>query len=298
MTKARENRAATTKAPRKTTTTKARTKAPTTTATPDPMLGAVPQHATHWACRKLAEHPERLPGHKRWTWCEWEIAQGVAGKEFPIGSLNPAEVRRRWGPGTFRLMYLVLAEGNKKVAGQGPAFRLLPLAHELVAHYATTDEGDAEAEPQEPAAATPPASPQSAPAAGAVAPVGPAPIGGRPAFPQAAVPDLNIALGLWQYLQGAADGLAQKQIERERQFFQAQMQMMREHWERLGQTHPGESELRALRAEVAELADGRGIEPDEGGGVAAAIESVSTQIVPLAQRALEVWAASKMGGGT
>jgi hypothetical protein len=127
--------------------------------------------------------------------------------------------------------------------------------------------------------------------------LGAAPIGGRPAFPLGAGPDLNIALGLWQYLQGAADGLAQKQIERERQFFQAQMQMMREHWDRLGQTHPGESELRALRAEVAQITDGRELETDQG-GTAAAIESISTQLLPLAQRALEVWAASKMGGGT
>jgi hypothetical protein len=246
-------------------------------ATPDPgaqeraaVLGTIPDQATHWGCRKRADHPERLDPHKRWAWCDWQVGEGIAGAEFPIDTLNADEIRRRWGPGTYRVMYLVLAAGNKKVVGQGPSFTLLPLRRELVRR-----EGPGEVSASAHAAAGPRAVPPAAPGA--------APGGGG---------DLATAVALFQFLQGQSDAIAQRTVERERVFFQSQIEMMREHFERLNRGHPSEQSIQALRDEIAELAD-VGPEGDGGPNLAETINSVTAQVLPLASRALDLLAASK-----
>jgi hypothetical protein len=80
------------------------------------VFGKVPQGATHYSVRRK--------GALTWEWCTYAGPEGVATHEFVIGDLSLATIRKRWGNGTYRLMYLALGRGTRQVFGNGKIFEL------------------------------------------------------------------------------------------------------------------------------------------------------------------------------
>lgn len=82
-----------------------------------PAFGRIPRGATHWSVRKR--------GPYAWEWCTFAGRGGVAEHEFGIGDLSIALIRKRWGEGTYRVMFLSTVTGVRQVFGNGKVFELL-----------------------------------------------------------------------------------------------------------------------------------------------------------------------------
>lgn len=80
------------------------------------VFGKLPQGATHYSVRRK--------GALTWEWCTYAGPEGVATQEFSIGDLSLATIRKRWGNGTYRLMFLALGRGTRQVFGNGKIFEL------------------------------------------------------------------------------------------------------------------------------------------------------------------------------
>jgi hypothetical protein len=81
-----------------------------------PIFGRIPQGATHWSIRKR--------GELSWDWCTFADREGVAQQEFPLTDLAVPLIRRRWGAGIYRVMFLSNAGGVRQVFGNGKVFEL------------------------------------------------------------------------------------------------------------------------------------------------------------------------------
>lgn len=82
-----------------------------------PVFGRIPRGATHWSIRKRGDYA--------WEWCTFAGRDGVAQQEFGIGDLSVALIRKRWGEGTYRVMFLSTASGTRQVFGNGKVFELV-----------------------------------------------------------------------------------------------------------------------------------------------------------------------------
>ncbi len=82
-----------------------------------PAFGRIPRGATHWSVRKR--------GPYAWEWCTFADRDGVAQHEFGIGDLSIALIRKRWGEGTYRVMFLSTVTGVRQVFGNGKVFELV-----------------------------------------------------------------------------------------------------------------------------------------------------------------------------
>lgn len=80
------------------------------------VFGKLPQGATHFSVRSR--------GALAWQWCTYAGPSGVATHEFPIAELSLATIRKRWGSGTYRLMFIALGRGTRQVFGNGKIFEL------------------------------------------------------------------------------------------------------------------------------------------------------------------------------
>jgi hypothetical protein len=80
------------------------------------VFGKLPQGATHFSVR--------TKGPLAWEWCTYAGPSGVATHEFPIAELSLATIRKRWGSGTYRLMFVALVRGTRQVFGNGKIFEL------------------------------------------------------------------------------------------------------------------------------------------------------------------------------
>ncbi len=82
-----------------------------------PAFGRIPRGATHWSIRRRGDYA--------WEWCTFAGRDGVAQQEFGIGDLSLALVRKRWGAGTYRVMFLSIGGGARQVFGNGKVFELV-----------------------------------------------------------------------------------------------------------------------------------------------------------------------------
>ncbi len=82
-----------------------------------PVFGRIPRGATHWSIRKRGDYA--------WEWCTFAGGDGVAQQEFGIGDLSVALIRKRWGEGTYRVMFVSHASGTRQVFGNGKVFELV-----------------------------------------------------------------------------------------------------------------------------------------------------------------------------
>jgi len=80
------------------------------------VFGKLPQGATHYSVRRK--------GALTWEWCTYAGPDGIATHEFGIGDLSLTTIRKRWGNGTYRLMFLALGRGTRQVFGNGKIFEL------------------------------------------------------------------------------------------------------------------------------------------------------------------------------
>ncbi len=83
-----------------------------------PAFGRIPEGATHWSVRREGPHA--------WQWCTFTDRQGVVQHEFMISDLDVALIKRRWGPGKYRVMFLAIVGGARRVFGNGRVFELGP----------------------------------------------------------------------------------------------------------------------------------------------------------------------------
>ena len=72
-----------------------------------PVFGRIPQGATHWSIRKR--------GPLSWEWCTYAGREGVVQQEFGIGDLSITLIRKRWGAGTYRVMFVSLTRGARQI---------------------------------------------------------------------------------------------------------------------------------------------------------------------------------------
>jgi hypothetical protein len=79
-------------------------------------IGKAPAGATHWSVRRK--------GPFTWDWCTHVSPEGEATQEFPVAELSLPTIRKRWGPGIYRVMFLSIARGARKVLGDGKTFAL------------------------------------------------------------------------------------------------------------------------------------------------------------------------------
>lgn len=82
-----------------------------------PVFGRIPRGATHWSIRKRGDYA--------WEWCTFAGRDGVAQQEFGIADLSVALIRKRWGEGTYRVMFLSHTSGTRQVFGNGKVFELV-----------------------------------------------------------------------------------------------------------------------------------------------------------------------------
>jgi hypothetical protein len=82
-----------------------------------PVFGRIPRGATHWSIRKRGDYA--------WEWCTFAGGDGVVQQEFGIGDLSVALIRKRWGEGTYRVMFVSHASGTRQVFGNGKVFELV-----------------------------------------------------------------------------------------------------------------------------------------------------------------------------
>ncbi len=83
-----------------------------------PAFGRIPEGATHWSVRREGPHA--------WQWCTFTDRQGVVQHEFPISDLDIALIKRRFGPGRYRVMFLAIVGSARRVFGNGRVFELGP----------------------------------------------------------------------------------------------------------------------------------------------------------------------------
>lgn len=83
-----------------------------------PAFGRIPDGATHWSVRREGIHA--------WQWCTFTDRQGVVQHEFLISDLDVSLIKRRWGPGRYRVMFLAIHGGARRVFGNGRVFELGP----------------------------------------------------------------------------------------------------------------------------------------------------------------------------
>lgn len=79
-------------------------------------IGKAPAGATHWSMRRK--------GQLAWEQCTHGSPQGTLAQEFPLADLSLATIRTRWGPGTYRVSFLVVARGSRQVVGNGKTFEV------------------------------------------------------------------------------------------------------------------------------------------------------------------------------
>lgn len=79
-------------------------------------IGRAPAGATHWSVRRK--------GQLAWEQCTHGSPGGPLAQEFPFADLSLATIRSRWGPGTYRVSFLVVARGTRQVVGNGKTFEL------------------------------------------------------------------------------------------------------------------------------------------------------------------------------
>lgn len=82
-----------------------------------PVFGRIPQGTTHWSVRKR--------GSLTWEWCTFADRDGVAQQEFLVTDLSVTLIRKRWGAGTYRVMFVSVASGTRQVFGNGKIFELV-----------------------------------------------------------------------------------------------------------------------------------------------------------------------------
>jgi hypothetical protein len=80
------------------------------------IFGKVPTGATHWSVRRKAA--------LTWEWCTFAAEDGIVRQEFPVAELSLAQIRDRWGHGTYRVMFVSLGQGVRQVFGNGKIFEL------------------------------------------------------------------------------------------------------------------------------------------------------------------------------
>jgi hypothetical protein len=222
------------------------------------VIGSPPANATHWQLRR-----QTAGG---WSRCDFAAGDGdVAVAEWPLGELSLATVRRRWGAGTYRVVWMA-STPKRKPCGTGRPFILKPPAPRPVA----------------PPAPRPVAPPAPAPAAvPAVAP-------GMAAMLSAMGGELGAlapALMLFQFISGQAQEQADRVIARERLALERDLARERERSE----------ESRAFFREMA------AVQQRGGAAQSAAMTKVMERIEALGERFEEldelVASASAGGGG-
>lgn len=86
-------------------------------ATERTVIGKIPSKATHWSVRR-----EVSPGS--WEWQQLADEHGIAVKDFPMRDLSIKGIQQRWGAGRYRVMYLEMRDGMRRVQGNGRIFEL------------------------------------------------------------------------------------------------------------------------------------------------------------------------------